>query len=192
MPILNRIAAFEADMMAWRRDLHLHPELAFAEHRTSAVIQDKLRAFGVDEVITGLAGTGVVGVIRGQGPESRKDGRAIGLRADMDALPILEQTGLPYASENPGVMHACGHDGHTASLLGAARLLRDDPDWAGTVHFVFQPAEEGYAGAQAMLEDGLLQRFPMERIFGYHNWPGLEVGTVMLHDGPAMAAAANF
>ncbi len=134
----------------------------------------------------GVGGHGVVATLsRGA------TNRSVGLRADMDALPITEATGAAYASTSPGVMHACGHDGHTASLLGAVRLLRDDPDWAGTIRFVFQPAEEGFGGAKAMLDDGLLQRFPMQRIFGYHNWPGLETGTVMLHEGPIMAAAAH-
>jgi hippurate hydrolase len=138
------------------------------------------------EFASGIGGHGVVASISRGGSN-----RSVGLRADMDALPILETTGAAYASRTPGVMHACGHDGHTASLLGAVQLLRDDPEWSGTVRFVFQPAEEGFGGAQAMLEDGLLQRFPMERIFGYHNWPGLAAGTVMLHDGPIMAAAAH-
>ena len=187
MPILNRIAAFEADMTAWRRDLHLHPELAFAEHRTSAVIQEKLRAFGVDEVITGLAGTGVVGVIRGgePGPE------AIGLRADIDALPIVEATGLPYASRNPGVMHACGHDGHTAMLLGAARYLAETRNFAGTVYVIFQPAEEQGGGGEVMVKEGLFARCPMDRIFGLHNWPSEPAGTFNWRVGPTMAAVAN-
>jgi hippurate hydrolase len=134
----------------------------------------------------GIGGHGVVASLsRGA------SNRSVGLRADMDALPITESTGAAYASKIPGVMHACGHDGHTASLLGAVQMLRDDPDWAGTVRFVFQPAEEGFGGAEAMLEDGLLRRFPMERIFGYHNWPGMQAGAIMLHDGPIMAAAAH-
>ena len=187
MPIPHRIADSEADMTAWRRDLHLHPELAFAEHRTSAVIQAKLREFGVDEVVTGLAGTGVVGVIRGReaGPE------AIGLRADTDALPIVEATGLPYASANPGVMHACGHDGHTAMLLGAARYLAETRNFAGIVYLIFQPAEEQGGGGQVMVREGLFERCPMGRVFGLHNWPSEPAGTFHWRVGPTMAAVAD-
>jgi hippurate hydrolase len=173
-------------LTTWRHHLHAHPELSLQESATAAYVRAQLSELGIAHE-GGIGGHGVVATIaRGAG------NRSVGLRADMDALPIEETTGVQYASRHPGVMHACGHDGHTASLLGAAKLLADDPDWTGTVHFVFQPAEEGFGGAQAMLEDGLLSRFPMERIFGYHNWPGLETGTVMLHDGPIMAAAANF
>jgi amidohydrolase len=170
----------------WRHYLHAHPELSLQESATAAFVCEKLEELGIPHTAH-IGGHGVVATLT-----RNNSNRSVGLRADMDALPILEATGAPYASQTPGVMHACGHDGHTTSLLGAAMLLRDDPDWSGTVHFVFQPAEEGFGGAQAMLEDGLLQSFPMERIFGYHNWPGLEAGTVMLHDGPVMAAAANF
>ena len=170
---------------AWRRHLHAHPELSTQETGTAAFVAEQLRAMGVD-FTEGVGGTGVVATIsRGQ------SNRSVGLRADMDALPITETTGLGYASTTPGVMHACGHDGHTASLLGAAALLSQDTSWTGTVHLVFQPAEEGFGGAKAMLADGLFERFPMERIFGYHNWPGLEAGTVMVHDGPVMAAGAR-
>jgi len=175
-----------AQMTAWRHHLHAHPELSRAEAGTAAYVCAELAAMGV-EFTPHIGGHGVVGSIsRGA------SNRSVGLRADMDALPIIEATGAAYASRNPGVMHACGHDGHTASLLGAAKLLLDDTDWTGTVRLVFQPAEEGFGGAQAMLDDGLLQKFPMERIFGYHNWPGMEAGSVMLHDGPVMAAAAHF
>ncbi len=187
MPILNRIAAFESDMTAWRRDMHLHPELAFTEHRTSAMIQEKLKEFGVDEVITGLAGTGVVGVIRGR--EASPD--AIGLRADIDALPIVEATDLPYASQTPGVMHACGHDGHTAMLLGAARYLAETRNFAGTVYVIFQPAEEQGGGGEVMVKDGLFTRCPMDRVFGMHNWPSEPAGTFNWRVGPTMAAVAN-
>ena len=187
MPIQNRIAEFEADMRAWRRDLHLHPELAFAEHRTSGVIQAKLREFGVDEVLTGFAVTGVVGVIRGR----EHSAGAIGLRADIDALPIQEATGLPYASETPGVMHACGHDGHTAMLLGAARYLAETRDFAGTVYLIFQPAEEQGGGGGVMVEDGLFERCPMDRVFGMHNWPSEPAGTFNWRVGPTMAASAE-
>ncbi len=177
---------FVETMKRWRHHLHAHPELSKRESETAAYVCVALADMGVEHT-AGIGGHGVVATLK-RGASNR----SVGLRADMDALPIAETTGLAYASGNAGVMHACGHDGHTASLLGAVTLLRDDPDWAGTVQFVFQPAEEGFGGAQAMLEDGLLSRFPMERIFGYHNWPGLETGTVMLHNGPIMGAAANF
>jgi hippurate hydrolase len=169
-------------LTAWRRHLHAHPELTLHERETSAFVQARLTELGV-AFTPGIGGHGVVATIsRGQ------SNRSVGLRADMDALPITETTDLPYASTNPGVMHACGHDGHTVSLLGAAALLARDASWTGTVHLVFQPAEEGGGGAKAMIADGLFERFPMERIFGYHNWPGLEAGAVAVHDGPVMAA----
>ena len=173
-------------LTAWRHHLHANPELSLQESATAAFVCEKLSELGIPHTAH-IGGHGVVATLT-----RNASNRSVGLRADMDALPIQEATGAAYASQTPGIMHACGHDGHTTSLLGAAMLLRDDPNWSGTVHFVFQPAEEGFGGAQAMLEDGLLHRFPMERIFGYHNWPGLEAGTVMLHDGPVMAAAANF
>jgi hippurate hydrolase len=174
-----------AKVTGWRRHLHAHPELTLHEEKTAAFVCDRLRELGIP-FTAGVGGHGVVATLtRGQ------SNRSVGLRADMDALPITEATGLAYASTNPGVMHACGHDGHTASLLGAAALLARDTSWTGTVQLVFQPAEEGGGGARAMLADGLFTRFPMERIFGYHNWPGLEAGTVMLHDGPVMAAGAR-
>ena len=187
MPVQNRIADFEADMTAWRRDFHRHPELAFAEHRTSAVIRAKLEEFGVDEVLTGFAGTGVVGGVRGREPGPG----AIGLRADIDALPIPEATGLPYASETPGVMHACGHDGHTAMLLGAARYLAETRNFAGTVYLIFQPAEEQGGGGAVMVKDGLFERCPMDRVFGMHNWPSEPTGTFNWRVGPTMAASAE-
>ena len=169
----------------WRRHLHQHPELSLHEHETAAFVCRTLAELGVP-FTAGVGGHGVVATItRGS------SNRAVGLRADMDALPITETTGLPYASAAPGVMHACGHDGHTASLLGAAALLMRDTSWTGTVQLVFQPAEEGAGGARAMIADGLFDRFPMERIFGYHNWPGLDAGAVMVHDGPVMAAGAR-
>ncbi|MFC3124785.1 M20 aminoacylase family protein [Pseudoroseomonas globiformis] len=186
MPVLNRIAAFHAEMTAWRHDLHRHPELAFEEVRTSNLVTEKLREFGVDEVITGVAGTGVVGVIRGGA-----QGRSIGLRADMDALPIQEETGLEHASTVPGKMHACGHDGHTTMLLGAARYLAETRNFAGTAHVIFQPAEEMGGGAEVMVNEGLFDRFAMDRVFGIHNWPALPAGQFFWRDGPLMAAVAD-
>ncbi|MBV8458429.1 MAG: amidohydrolase [Acetobacteraceae bacterium] len=172
-------------LRAWRRHLHAHPELTLHEANTAAFVCEKLKEFGIP-FTPNIGGHGVVATLsRGELSHS------IGLRADMDALPITETTNLPYASKNRGVMHACGHDGHTASLLGAAALLKDDPSWTGTIHFVFQPAEEGGGGARNMMADGLFTRFPMERIFGYHNWPGLEAGTVAVHEGPVMAAGGR-
>ena len=188
MPIQNRIADFHDDMTAWRRDLHMHPELALQETRTSRVVQERLRSFGVDEVVTGLAGTGVVGVIHGR---EAAPGRGIGLRADMDALPIVEESGVEWASRTPGVMHACGHDGHTTMLLGAARYLAETRNFAGTVYCIFQPAEERYGGGEMMVKDGLFERFPMQQVFGMHNWPSVPAGVFQWRDGPVMAAVAT-
>ena len=172
-------------LTAWRHHLHAHPELTLHEKETAAFVGTKLRELGVP-FVAGVGGHGIVATIsRGQ------SNRSVGLRADMDALPISETTGLAYASGNPGVMHACGHDGHTTSLLGAAALLQRDTSWTGTVHLVFQPAEEGGGGAKSMIADGLFERFPMERIFGYHNWPGLDAGTVAVHDGTVMASGGR-
>jgi hippurate hydrolase len=169
-------------LTAWRRHLHANPELTLHETGTAAFVQAKLQALGIP-FVAGVGGNGVVATLsRGQ------SNRSVGLRADMDALPIMETSGVAHASTNPGVMHACGHDGHTVSLLGAAALLQQDPSWSGTVQLVFQPAEEGGGGAKSMIEQGLFERFPMERIFGYHNWPGLAAGTVAVHQGPVMAA----
>jgi amidohydrolase len=169
----------------WRRHLHANPELSLQESGTAAFVAARLSELGVP-FVTGIGGHGIVATIsRGQ------SNRSVGLRADMDALPIEELTAAPYASTRPGVMHACGHDGHTTSLLGAAALLSREDDWTGTVQLVFQPAEEGYGGARAMLADGLFERFPMERIFGYHNWPGLAAGEVAIHAGPVMAQGAR-
>ena len=159
MPIVNRVADLHSDIQAWRRDIHQYPELLYDTHRTSAFVADRLREFGCDEVATGLGKTGVVGVIKGRKPAGKGDVKVIGLRADMDALPIEEATGLPYASKTPGLMHACGHDGHTAMLLGAARYLAETRNFAGDAVVIFQPAEEGGAGAEAMIEDGLMDRF---------------------------------
>jgi hippurate hydrolase len=172
-------------LTAWRRHLHAHPELTLHENETAAFVCARLRELGV-AYVAGVGGHGVVATIsRGQ------SNRSVGLRADMDALPIGETTGLAYASTNPGVMHACGHDGHTTSLLGAAALLQQDTAWTGTVHLVFQPAEEGGGGAKSMIAEGLFERFPMERIFGYHNWPGLDAGTVAVHDSAVMASGGR-
>jgi amidohydrolase len=172
-------------LTGWRRHLHAHPELTLHEQATAAFVCAKLRELNVP-FVAGVGGHGVVATIsRGQ------SNRSVGLRADMDALPIAETTDLPYASGNPGVMHACGHDGHTTSLLGAAALLQQDANWAGTVHLVFQPAEEGGGGAKNMIADGLFERFPMERIFGYHNWPGLAAGSVAVHDSAVMASGGR-
>ena len=177
--------ALAASLTQWRRHLHANPELSLQESGTAAFVAARLTELGVP-FVTGVGGNGIVATIsRGQ------SNRSVGLRADMDALPIEELTGVPYASTRPGVMHACGHDGHTTSLLGAAALLSREDDWTGTVQLVFQPAEEGYGGARAMLADGLFERFPMERIFGYHNWPGLAAGEVAIHAGPVMAQGAR-
>ena len=179
------IEAIVEDMTAWRRDLHAHPETAYEENRTAAMVAAKLKAFGLD-VHTGLAKTGVVGVLKnGQGP-------AIGLRADMDALFIQEQTGLAYASTHAGKMHACGHDGHTAMLLGAAKHLAATKAFKGTVVFIFQPAEEGEGGAKMMVEEGLFDQFPVDAVYGLHNWPGMERGTFAIKAGPIMAAYDSF
>ena len=183
MPIINRIAEFHPEMTEWRHDLHAHPELSMLEFRTSAMVQEKLKAFGVDDIITGMATTGVVGVIR-----AGSSGRAIGLRADMDALPIGEETGLPHASKNAGVMHACGHDGHTTMLLGAAKYLAETRNFDGTVYLIFQPAEEFEAGADVMVKEGLFTRCPMDMVFGLHNWPDLPAGMFQWRTGEVMAA----
>ena len=169
----------------WRRHLHANPELTLHEKETSAFVQARLGELGVP-FVAGVGGHGVVATLR-----RGNSNRSVGLRADMDALPILETSGVTHASRKSGVMHACGHDGHTVSLLGAAAMLARDPSWTGTVQFVFQPAEEGGGGAKSMIADGLFERFPMERIFGYHNWPGLEAGTVAVHDGPVMASGGR-
>ncbi len=189
MPVKNRFAELHDAITAWRRDLHAHPELQFDTHRTSARVAEKLRAFGCDEVVEGLGRTGVVGVIRGRGAGS---GRVIGLRADMDALPIAEATGLDYASQTPGTMHACGHDGHTAMLLGAAQYLAETRHFDGTAVVIFQPAEEGGGGGREMCEDGLMARFGIQEVYGMHNWPGLPEGQFSIRPGPFFAATDLF
>ena len=177
----------EQDMTAWRRDLHSHPEFGFDEKRTAAFVARKLREFGLDEVVEGVGGTGVVGTLRRGGGN-----RSIALRADMDALRITEQGDRPYRSQTAGVMHACGHDGHTAMLLGAARMLSENGNFDGTVRFIFQPAEEWGKGALAMLDDGLMTRFPFDEIYGLHNMPGLPVGVFQTRAGAIMSAEDNF
>jgi amidohydrolase len=188
MPILGRIADLHAEITAWRRDLHAHPELLFDVHRTAASVAEKLKAFGCDEVVTGIGRTGVVGVIRGR-KQPGSGGRVIGLRADMDALPIAEQTNLPYRSTVPGKMHACGHDGHTSMLLGAAKYLAETRDFAGTAVLIFQPAEEGGGGGREMVKDGLMERFAIEEVYGMHNVPGLPVGAFAIRPGAMLAAS---
>ncbi len=189
MPIVNRIAAMSPEVAEWRRDIHAHPEILFEVHRTAATVAEKLKAFGCDEVVTGLGRTGVVGVIRGS-KQARGGGKSvIGLRADMDALPIEEETDVPYRSTVPGKMHACGHDGHTAMLLGAARYLAETRNFGGTAVVIFQPAEEGGGGGREMVQDGLMDRFGIEEVYGMHNFPGLAVGQFAIRSGPVMAAA---
>ena len=188
MPIINRAAELAEDAKVWRRDFHQHPELLYEVHRTAARVAELLTSFGVDEVVTGIGRTGVVGVIRGREPSPR----VIGLRADMDALPLQEVSDIPHKSTIPGRMHACGHDGHTATLLGAARYLAETRNFAGTAVVIFQPAEEGGAGGRAMVDDGLMERFGIEEVYGLHNAPGLPLGAVSTRVGAVMAAADTF
>jgi hippurate hydrolase len=188
MPIINRIADLHPEIAAWRHDIHAHPELLYDVHRTAGLVAEKLKAFGCDEVVTGIGKTGVVGVIRGR-KGSGTHTRTIGLRADMDALPIEEASDLPYRSTVPGKMHACGHDGHTAMLLGAAKYLAETRNFAGTAIVIFQPAEEGGGGGRSMVQDGLMDRFSIEEVYGMHNYPGLPLGQFALRPGPLMAAA---
>jgi hippurate hydrolase len=188
MPVLNSVAALTEEIAAWRRDFHLHPELDYDVHRTAGIVAEKLKAFGCDEVVTGIGRTGVVGVIRGRLPGDR----VIGMRADMDALPIEEASGKPWSSTVAGKMHACGHDGHTAMLLGAARHLAETRNFAGTAVVIFQPAEEGGGGGKAMVEDGMMDRFGVQEVYGMHNMPGLPVGHFATRTGPLMAAADRF
>jgi len=188
MPIVNRLADFADDIVAWRHDLHRHPEILYEVHRTAATVAEKLKAFGVDEVATGIGRTGVVGVIRGRG----KSGKVIGLRADMDALPLLEATGREYASTIPGKMHACGHDGHMAMLLGAARYLAETRNFDGTAVLIFQPADDGGGGGKAMIEDGLMDRWNIQEVYGMHNMPGMAIGTFALNPAAMFASTDEF
>ena len=189
MPVKNRFAELLPEISAWRRDFHENPELLFEVHRTAAKVADLLRGFGCDEVVEGIGRTGVVGVIKGKTDTA---GRVIGLRADMDALPIIEQTGLPYASKTPGKMHACGHDGHTAMLLGAAKYLAETRNFDGTAVVIFQPAEEGGGGGREMVKDGMLERWGIQEVYGMHNMPGIPVGHFAIRPGAMMAAADQF
>ncbi|MGR3624189.1 M20 aminoacylase family protein [Pseudophaeobacter sp.] len=189
MPVKNRIADLHDEVAAWRRDIHENPEILYETHRTSALVAEKLQGFGCDEVVTGIGRTGVVAVIRGR---SDTRGRAIGLRADMDALPMQEQTGLPHASKIEGAMHACGHDGHTAMLLGAAKYLAETRNFDGTAVLIFQPAEEGGNGAEAMCKDGMMERFGIDEVYAIHNSPGLELGKFAIRPGPILASVDEF
>ena len=186
MPIINSVAAIQDEVARWRRDLHAHPEILYEVHRTAGIVAEKLKAFGCDEVVGGIGRTGVVGVIRGRKGAS---GKVIGMRADMDALPMTESTDLPYASKSPGKMHACGHDGHTAMLLGAAKYLCQTRNFEGTAVVIFQPAEEGGAGGKAMVDDGLMERWGIQEVYGMHNMPGIPTGTFAIRPGPLLAAS---
>jgi hippurate hydrolase len=189
MPVINRIAEFTDEIAAWRQDFHAHPEILYEVVRTAGIVAEKLRAFGCDEVVTGIGRTGVVAIINGR---LNTSGRTIGLRADMDALPVTERTGKAYASTVPGKMHACGHDGHTAMLLGAAKYLAETRNFDGRIALIFQPAEEGGAGGRAMLEDGLVERFAIDEFYGMHNWPGMPEGHFGIRAGGIMAATDRF
>ncbi len=189
MPVKNRFAELLPEITAIRRDLHENPEILFETHRTSQVVADRLTAIGCDEVVTGIGRTGVVAVIKGK---TDTKGKVIGLRADMDALPITEATGLPYASKTPGAMHACGHDGHTAMLLGAAQYLAETRNFDGTVVVIFQPAEEGGGGGREMCEDGMMDRWKIDEVYGMHNWPGMPLGKFGIRAGAFFAATDQF
>ncbi len=189
MPLVNRFADLLPEITEWRRDLHQNPELLFDVHRTAGVVAAKLREFGVDEVVEGIGKTGVVGIINGKHNGS---GNVIGLRADMDALPIHEASGVPHASTTDGKMHACGHDGHTAMLLGAAKYLSETRNFSGKVAVIFQPAEEGGGGGNEMVKDGMMDRFGIKEVYGMHNWPGMDVGKFAIRPGSIMAAADQF
>jgi hippurate hydrolase len=189
MPVKNRLAELHPEITEWRRDIHQHPEILFDTQRTSALVADKLRSFGADEVVTGIGRTGVVAVIKGK---SNASGKTIELRADMDALPIEEQTGLEYASKTPGAMHACGHDGHTAMLLGAAKYLSETRNFDGTAVVIFQPAEEGGGGGKEMCDDGMMEQFGIDEVYGMHNWPQMPAGQFAIRSGAFFAASDMF
>jgi len=189
MPVKNRFAELLPEITEWRRDIHENPEILFETHRTSALVAEKLKEFGCDEIVTGIGRTGVVGVIKGKSDSS---GKVIGLRADMDALPMNEETGLPYASKTPNAMHACGHDGHTAMLLGAAKYLAETRNFDGTVVVIFQPAEEGGGGGKEMCDDGMMDRWNIQEVYGMHNWPGKPVGSFAIRSGAFFAATDVF
>ena len=186
MPVKNRFAELQKEIAEWRQDIHQHPEILFETHRTSALVKDKLKEFGCDQVIEGIGKTGVVGVINGQ---TNQSGKVIGLRADMDALPINEETGLDYSSKIPGAMHACGHDGHTSMLLGAAKYLCETRNFDGQAVVIFQPAEEGGGGGLEMCKDGMMENFKIDEVYGMHNWPGVELGKFAIRSGPFFAAS---
>ncbi|HEY5818371.1 MAG TPA: M20 aminoacylase family protein [Mesorhizobium sp.] len=187
MPILNRAAEMQQEIAGWRRHLHQNPEILFDVHQTAAFVADRLREFGCDEVVTGIGRTGVVGIIRG----SQGEGKTVGLRADMDALPITETSGQPHASRTPGKMHACGHDGHTSMLLGAAKYLAETRNFPGSVAVIFQPAEEGGGGGNEMVKDGMMERFGIASVYGMHNMPGIPLGHFAIRPGPIMASTAE-
>ncbi|MGL4241162.1 MAG: M20 aminoacylase family protein [Beijerinckiaceae bacterium] len=189
MPIINRVAEFAEEIAGWRRHIHENPELGYEELKTAAFVAEKLKSFGVDEIVTGMGKTGVVAVIKGRKTGS---GKVVGIRADMDALPIHEATNAPYKSKTPGKMHACGHDGHTAMLLGTAKYLAETRNFDGTAIMIFQPAEEGGGGGDAMVKDGLIERFGIQEVYGLHNMPGVPVGAFAIRSGPTMAAADRF
>ncbi|MCU4653669.1 M20 family metallopeptidase [Roseibacterium sp. SDUM158016] len=189
MPIKNRLAELMPEIAEWRREIHMNPEIMFDLPKTTALVEAKLKEFGVDEIHTGIGRSGIVALIRGK---SDTRGRCVGLRADMDALPMTEMTGLPYASQTPGKMHGCGHDGHTAMLLGAAKYLAETRNFDGTVALIFQPAEEGGGGGELMVKDGMMERFGIDEVYGMHNEPGLPVGEFGVSPGPIMAAADEF
>ena len=189
MPVKNRLAEMATEIAEWRQHLHRHPEIMYDVHNTAAFVAEKLRGFGCDEVVERIGRTGVVGVIHGK---AKGSGRVIGLRADMDALPIHEETGLDYASQTDGAMHACGHDGHTAILLGAAKYMAETRNFDGSVVLIFQPAEEGGAGAKAMIDDGMMDRFGVQEVYGLHNAPGIPIGTMVTCPGPLLASSDEF
>src|SRR3954464_1614194 len=189
MPVINRVADLQKEVTAWRRDFHENPEILYEVHRTAGIVADKLKEFGCDEVVPGIGRTGVVAVIKGK---TAKSGKVIGIRADMDALPIEESNDVPHKSKVPGKMHACGHDGHTAVLLGAAKYLAETRNFDGTAVMIFQPAEEGGAGGDAMVRDGMMERFGVQEVYGLHNMPGIPVGQFATRHGPLLAATDQF